>query len=221
MGTQVDVYYIHAPDPTLDLGDMLSGIHEAHKAGLFKRFGLSNFLAEDVERVHAHCKKHGYVLPTVYEGNYSPVARRPETELLPTLRRLGICFYVYSPLSGGFLTKTKQQVLEGADAGRFSHDNMMAPMYRPLYCKPAMLEALTLWGQVAAEAGCSCAELAYRWVAYNSPLDAELGDAVEGLAKGPLDAKASQKIDEIWKTIEHEAPVDNWNSYLVDNPYKP
>ena len=213
---------------------MLSGIHEAHKAGLFTRFGLSNFLAEDVERVHAHCKDHGYVLPTVYQGNYSPIARRPETELLPTLRRLGICFYVYSPLAGGFLTKTKQQVLEGADAGRFTHDNMMAPMYRGLYCKPAMLEALTLWGQVAAEAGCSRAELAYRWVAYNSPLDAELGDAIiigaskisqvkqtlEGLAKGPLDAKASQKIDEIWRTIEHEAPVDNWNSYLVDNPFK-
>jgi aryl-alcohol dehydrogenase-like predicted oxidoreductase len=30
---QVDVYYIHAPDASVDLEDQLKGINEAHKAG--------------------------------------------------------------------------------------------------------------------------------------------------------------------------------------------
>ena len=62
---QVDVYYIHVPDPTLDLEDMLSGIQNAYKEGLFQRFGLSNFVAADVERVYNICKEKGWVLPTV------------------------------------------------------------------------------------------------------------------------------------------------------------
>ncbi|KAJ7314972.1 NADP-dependent oxidoreductase domain-containing protein [Mycena albidolilacea] len=37
----VDVYYIHAPDPSVELEDQLKGINDAYKAGYFKRFGLS------------------------------------------------------------------------------------------------------------------------------------------------------------------------------------
>lgn len=73
---------------------MLKGINDAYKAGYFKRFGLSNFKADDVERIYTLCKEKGYLLPTVYQGNYSVVFRRPEAELFPTLRKLNIAFYV-------------------------------------------------------------------------------------------------------------------------------
>jgi aflatoxin B1 aldehyde reductase len=77
-GQQVDIYYIHAADPTLDLADMLSGINDAHKAGYFERFGLSNYTPPDVQRVYDICKEKSYPLPTVYQGSYSPVGRKPE-----------------------------------------------------------------------------------------------------------------------------------------------
>lgn len=62
---QMDIFYIHSPDASLDLKDQLSGIQEAYEEGLFKRFGLSNFVVEDVERVYSICKSKGWVLPTV------------------------------------------------------------------------------------------------------------------------------------------------------------
>lgn len=130
---QVDVYYIHCPDPSLDVSDMLKGIGDAYKAGYFKRFGLSNFKADDVEHIHTLCKKEGYPLPTVYQGNYSAVARRVETELFPTLRKLNIAFYAYSPVAGGLLTKTKEQIIEGnKDAGRFGKDHWLSGIYNDL-----------------------------------------------------------------------------------------
>jgi aflatoxin B1 aldehyde reductase len=115
---KVDIFYIHAPDTSVALDDWVPGVQEVYKTGVFSRFGLSNFQADTVQEVYDYCKKNGYVLPTVYQGNYSAVARKQDTLLFPLLRKLGIAFYAYSPIAGGFLTKTKQQIEEGA--GRFN-----------------------------------------------------------------------------------------------------
>jgi len=224
---QVDIFYIHAPDETIPVATWVPVIDKLHKEGLFKRFGLSNFPAPIVKDVYSFAKEKGFVLPTAFQGNYSPVARRQETELLPTLRELGIAFYAYSPLAGGFLTKTKESMLDDTAGGRFSGDTPLAKMYRTLYVKPAFLEALEEWAAAAEEQGVSKAELAYRWVSYHSPLKPEQGDAiifgarnleqtkqtVEGLQRGPLKPAAVAAIDKIWEKIKHEAPLDNYNSF--------
>ncbi|KAJ6457376.1 NADP-dependent oxidoreductase domain-containing protein [Mycena sanguinolenta] len=226
LGTNVDVYYLHAPDPSLELEDQLKGINEAYKAGYFKRFGLSNFTAADVQRVYDICKGKGYPLPTVYQANYSAVTRKQETELVPTLRKLGIAFYVYSPIAGGLLTKTAQQIREAsAEAGRFAKGDALEGLYSSLYNKPAYYKVLDLWEEAAKAAGCSKAELAYRWVAFDSAVDPKYGDAIvfgasklsqisETLAwlkRGSVGEASKAKIDEIWKLIEHEAPLDNYH----------
>lgn len=207
----------------MPISETLAGINEAYKSGAFERFGLSNYKVEDVQKVYAHCKENNYVLPTVYQGNFSPVAQLSVTLLFPTLRKYGISFYAYSPLAGGFLTKTKQQILDGA--GRFNRNEPIGNMYANLYSRPAYLEALEKWDTIAKEAGCSPADLAYRWVKYNSPLKEENGDAIiigarnheqlkqtlEGVNAGPLSDEVVKKIADVWKTIEHEAPLDNYN----------
>ncbi|KIX07968.1 uncharacterized protein Z518_02622 [Rhinocladiella mackenziei CBS 650.93] len=217
----VDIFYLHSPDVQTPLEETLDGVNEVYKAGVFKRFGLSNYSAADVQKVYDHCKAKGYVLPTVYQGNYSPVARLQETLLFPTLRKLNMAFYAYSPLAGGFLTKTAQQVKEGA--GRFSEE-ALGGLYRRLYMRPTYLDALAKWEKIANEEGCSPAELAYRWVTYNSPLGKEYGDGIiigasshkqleqtlQGIKKGKLSEKACNGIDDIWEEIKHEAPLDNF-----------
>jgi len=209
-------------DPSVPISETLAGINDVYKLGFFKRFGLSNYTAEGVEEIYAHCKEQGYVLPTAFQGNFSAVARRYETLLFPTLRKHNIAFYAYSPLAGGFLAKTKEQVQGGA--GRFNND-VLGGMYNRMYNKPAMLEVLTEWEEIAKEAGCSRVDLANRWVKYNSPLSADHGDAIivgakdmeqmkltiDGLKAGPLEDKTVKRIDEIWKKIEHESPIDNFS----------
>lgn len=41
------------------------------------------------------CEDKGYVKPTVFQGQYNPVCRRPEEDLLPILRKHGIVFNAY------------------------------------------------------------------------------------------------------------------------------
>ncbi|KAJ6459516.1 aldehyde reductase [Mycena sanguinolenta] len=217
----VDVYYIHSADPSVDLEDQLKGISAAYSAGRFKRFGLSNFPVEDVQRVYDICKSKGYPLPTVYQGNYSAISRRAETELVPTLRKLGIAFYVYSPISGGLLTKTPQQFRDGIEGGRLAKSHPLRKVYEGLYDKPSYYTALDMWVAAAKETGYSRAELAYRWVAFDSIVDPKYGDAIifgaashtqieetmGWLRQGSVGAAAKAKIEEIWKVIEHDASL--------------
>ncbi|KAJ7768907.1 NADP-dependent oxidoreductase domain-containing protein [Mycena metata] len=222
---KLDVFYIHAPDRSTPLEDQLLGVNTAYEAGYFKRFGLSNYLADEVQRVYDICKEKGYVLPTVYQGNYSALARKKEEVLIATLRKLGIAFYVYSPIAGGLLTKTSTQLRERKDAGRFTEGTRFEGLYRRLYNKPEYHKALDLWEELAKEVGCSKGELAYRWVAFDSVVDAKYGDAivfgarelshipetVAWLRGGSLGGKVKAKIDEIWKVVEAVAPVDSFN----------
>lgn len=214
---QVDVFYIHLPDAQSPISETLAGVQEAYQLGLFQRFGLSNYTAEDVQKVYDHCKEQGYILPTVYQGNYSAVARKFETALFPTLRKLGIEFRAYSPLAGGFLTKSMKQITDGA--GRFN-DTAYGGIYKQMFVKPSYLEALEKWGAIAEDEACSRAELAYRWIVHHSPLTTGLGAAVlvganslqqleqtlNGIANGKLSDKAVNAIDDIWEGVKHEAP---------------
>lgn len=218
---QVDIFYLHSPDVKTPDEETLAGVQEAYKLGLFKQFGLSNYTPEHVEKMYNLAKEKGYVLPTVYQGNYNPVARKQDTELFPTLRKLNMSFYAYSPLAGGFLTKTAEQIAEGA--GRFG--DALNGLYKKLYAKPSYIKALEKWEAVAKQENVSRAELAYRWVVYHSQLNKDLGDAIiigarnfEQLEqtlistrKGKLSDAALKGIDEIWEEIKHEAPIDNYS----------
>ncbi|KAL3425223.1 aldehyde reductase [Phlyctema vagabunda] len=222
----IDILYQHAPDPEVPLEETLAGINELYQAGAFKRFGISNFNASDVEEVIRIAKAHDYVLPTVYQGNYNAIARRTETELFPVLRKHKIAFYAYSPSAGGFLAKTSDIFRDGGGTGRWDKDSQYGKIYHSLYNKASLLDALDTWNETAKANGISGIEMAYRWIARHSQLDATLGDAVivgagdvkqlqetvAWIEKGPLDNEMAKKIDSIWGGIASDTPLNNINS---------
>lgn len=134
-------------------------------------------------------------------------------------------FYAYSPLAGGFLVKSAETLRQGGQ-GRWDPNDRVGKMYHDRYNRPSLMEALSEWEAIAADAGTTKAELAYRWVRYNSMLKPEHGDAIilgatsehqlastlETIAKGPLDASTVQRIDGIWQKVKHEAPTDNFHA---------
>jgi aflatoxin B1 aldehyde reductase len=225
---QFDILYIHAPDPSIPFEDTLKGINEAYKTGAFRRFGLSNFSAEQVQNVYDICKEKNYVLPTAYQGNYSAIARHLESTLFPLLKQLNIVFYAYSPIAGGFLTKTAADLDSGA--GRFN-PQAIGGLYTKLYDKPSLRAALIKWNEIADKEGVSKAELAYRWVAHHSAIAddgfvageqngviigasrvEQIEQTAEGIKKGKLSGEAVKGIEEIWESVKADAPVDNYHS---------
>jgi aflatoxin B1 aldehyde reductase len=215
--------YFHSPDTKVPWEEQLAAANELYKEGAFKRLGLSNFTAEQVQEVYDISKKNGYPLPTVYQGNYNAVARVSEELLFPTLRKLGIIFYAYSPIAGGFLAKTRQQIEDGA--GRFDPSTMLGQLYGGLYKKSALLDALDTWNKIVDDSGLGKAEVAYRWVAYHSILSGDKGDGIifgahklaqveqtiGYLRAGPLKADIADRINELWEVVKHEAPKDNFH----------
>ena len=166
---------------------------------------------------------HAYVLPTVYQGNYNPVARHADSDLFPLLRKLGMRFYAYSPLAGGFLTKSAATIAAG-NSGRFNRGDRGGQLYQKMYNRPSLLTALEEWDAIACDAGISRAALAYRFVAFHSSLDGSKGDGVvvgasrpeqlrgtlEELRKGGLEPSTVERVERIWESVKGEAPVDNF-----------
>ncbi|ORY63308.1 NADP-dependent oxidoreductase domain-containing protein [Pseudomassariella vexata] len=230
---KLGTFFLHASDPTTPIEPALEKLDALYREGYFARLGLSNMKADEVAAVHKLCTERGWVAPSVYQGNYSAFARRQETELLPTLRKLGISFSAYSPLAGGFLARRSADELTApGTGGRFAIDPADPEgkkgglgLYRQLYSsRPKLVEALADWGRIADAAGCSCpAELAFRWVVWNSALMPENGDCVTlgarsieqlrktvgWVSKGRLEAETAAKINALWEDIKSVAPLDN------------
>jgi aflatoxin B1 aldehyde reductase len=98
-------------------------------------------LPSEVEDVISVCRDNGFVAPTLYQGNYSAVARKQEVELFPVLRKHGIALNACSALVRGFLAKAAKD-FEGY-IGRFDAGNPVDGVYMALYKRPAFLEALS------------------------------------------------------------------------------
>lgn len=46
---QIDILYLHTPDPSIPIEQTLQGIQQLSTEGAFRRFGLSNYTAKDVK----------------------------------------------------------------------------------------------------------------------------------------------------------------------------
>jgi aryl-alcohol dehydrogenase-like predicted oxidoreductase len=121
----IDLYYQHRVDPDTQIEDTVGAMAELVQQGKVKYLGLSEASAETIRRAH---KVHPI---TALQTEYSLWSRDVETEILPTLRELGIGFVPYSPLGRGFLTGTinKDTELDAKDFRkvrypRFTGDNL-------------------------------------------------------------------------------------------------
>lgn len=94
----VDLYYQHRVDTKVPIEETVGAMAELVAAGKVRYLGLSEASAATIRRAHA---THPI---SALQSEYSLWTRDPETEVLPTLRELGIGFVAYSPLGRGFLT---------------------------------------------------------------------------------------------------------------------
>jgi aryl-alcohol dehydrogenase-like predicted oxidoreductase len=111
--SHIDLLYLHFPDPAVPIEETVGAMAEAVGRGEVRYLGLSNVTVQQVRQAH---RVHP-ISAVQYE--YSLWRREVETELLPTLHKLGIALVPWSPLGSGFLTGT----VEGLAADDFRHNN--------------------------------------------------------------------------------------------------
>ncbi|MCX7057795.1 MAG: aldo/keto reductase [Proteobacteria bacterium] len=149
----IDLYYQHRVDATTPIEDTVGAMAELVRTGKVRYLGLSEAATQTVRRAHA-------VHPiTALQTEYSLWSREPEMEILPTIRELGIGFVPYSPLGRGFLTGQLRSLQDlAADDYRRNHPRFQDDNFRQNLMLVAEIEAL------AAELGCTPAQLALAWV---------------------------------------------------------
>lgn len=149
----IDLFYQHRVDPDVPIEETVGAMAELVTAGKVKYLGLSEAAPETIRRAHA-------VHPiTAVQTEYSLWTRDPEDAVLPTVRKLGIGFVPYSPLGRGFLTgqiKTPDDL--AADDTRRNHPRFQGEAFQ------RNLDLVREIGTMAADKGCTPAQLALAWV---------------------------------------------------------
>jgi aryl-alcohol dehydrogenase-like predicted oxidoreductase len=154
LGTDyVDLYQPARVDPNVPIEDTIGAMAEMVKAGYVRHIGISEASPETIRRAHA-------VHPiTALQIEYAIVSRSVETEIIPTLRELGISLVAYGVFSRGLLTghaPNPESAAQGdirAHFPRFQGENLRA--------NQVLIGRLRA---IAHQKGISAAQLAVAWV---------------------------------------------------------
>ena len=212
----VDTFYLHFPDRSTPVENVLEVCSELHQQKKFKELGLSNFPAWLVADVYHKCKVNGWVLPTVYEGMYNPLTRRAEDELNEALDYFGLRFTAYNPLAGGLLTNKYKSFSDAPVDGRFTH----RPNYQKRYWKESYFNAVSSVKDICSEYGIDIIEASYRWLAFHSMLNGDRGDAIivgvsklgqlqgniAAISKGELPESVVAAFEKAWQITKADCP---------------
>ena len=149
----IDLYYQHRVDPETPIEDTVGAMAELVRDGKVRHLGLSEAGPETLRRAHA---VHAI---TALQTEYSLWSREPEAELLRVVRELGIGFVPYSPLGRGFLTGQIRSIDDfDADDWRRNSPRFQGENF------DKNLQLVGEIGRIAAEKGCTPAQLALAWV---------------------------------------------------------
>lgn len=149
----IDLYYLHRWDKQVPIEDSVGAIKELVAAGKVREIGLSEVSAATLLKAHA-------VHPVAaVQSEYSLWTRNPEIALLGACRDLGVALVPFSPLGRGFLAGG----LCGAAEMQENDIRRGMPRFQSGHhsANQALLDAMA---PLAAEAGCSSAQLALAWV---------------------------------------------------------
>ncbi|MFO0870221.1 MAG: aldo/keto reductase [Pirellulales bacterium] len=100
----LDIYYVHAPDPTTPLDETLRALDDLVRAGKVHYLACSNFRAWQLCEALWVSDRRGYDRFICTQPLYNIVNRDIEVELLPLCQAQGVGVVTYSPLARGILT---------------------------------------------------------------------------------------------------------------------
>jgi aryl-alcohol dehydrogenase-like predicted oxidoreductase len=100
----IHLYQIHGPISLRPARTVAAALAGAHRDGLIKAVGVSNYSAAEMRAIHAALAQHGIPLAT-NQVEYSLLRTMPDTNgLLGACRELGVTMLAYSPMAMGRLT---------------------------------------------------------------------------------------------------------------------
>ena len=158
----IDLYQIHWPNPAHQIGEGWSALAELKARGLVRHIGVSNFTAQQLQRI-------AQIAPVeTLQPPYSLVNRDAEEALLPAARRGGTGVIVYSPMGSGLLTgaMTRDRIARlPGDDWRKTHRDFTEPRLT------GHLNLVRRLARVAERHGTTPGAVAVAWTLRNPAVD--------------------------------------------------
>lgn len=150
---RIDLYYLHRWDKTVPIAESVGALAEAKDAGKIGAIGLSEVSVARLREAQAEAPI------AAVQNEYSLWTRNAELGMLEATRESGVALVAFSPVARGFLAGAV------TDPARLAEKDIRRPMPRftPEHW-PANAALLPAWHALAAEAGCTPAQLALAWL---------------------------------------------------------
>ena len=149
----IDLLYQHRVDPAVPIEDVVGTVSDLIREGKVRFIGLSEAGEKTIRRAHA-------VHPiSALQSEYSLWERNLESEIIPTLRELGIGLVPFCPLGRGFLAGTVGRAEEYPEGDlrkgdpRFQGENFDRNM-----------QAAAIVRELATQKGVTPAQVALAWL---------------------------------------------------------
>jgi aryl-alcohol dehydrogenase-like predicted oxidoreductase len=172
----VDLYYLHAWDPGVQLEETLSTLDGLVRAGKVLHIGASNWLGWQLMHAWGLAQIHGWEPFVCVQNEYNLLSRMSDLEVLPVCHETGLALVPWSPLGGGWLTGKYRRGITAPAAGTRVAD-WIEPWqpdsweHRGNERTWAVIDALL---DVAEARGASPAEVAMNWLRAKSDLVAPI-----------------------------------------------
>jgi len=204
LGTDyIDLYQLHAHDPTTPLDETLGALDDCVRAGKVRYLGCSNYSAWQLMKANALARELGMARFDCLQPQYSLVCRSIEREHLPLCIEEGIGVIPWSPLGGGLLTGKMGKGRALPEGTRAAVDTMNQERFR----SERNLEIADVVAQIAGTLGRTSSQVALAWVmareGVTSPIfGARTLEQLEdnlGAADLTLDEEARKRLEEVSK----------------------
>ncbi len=205
LGTDhVDLYQLHAYDPTTPLDEALEALDTVVRSGKARYVGVSNWMAHKVARALGRSEVKGLVKIASVQPRYNLLFRSFERDLLPLCEEEGVAVIPYNPIAGGLLTGKHDRKADPTDGTRFTLGNA-ASNYQDRYWHDREFDTIDALRPIAEEAGTSMTTMAVQWVLANPAVTSaiigasrpeQVADSLAAVDK-PMDADLKARLDEL------------------------
>jgi voltage-dependent potassium channel beta subunit len=160
----VDLIYCHRPDPATPIEETARAMSDIITQGKALYWGTSEWPADSIRAAWEICDRHGWHKPVVEQPQYHLLHRkRVEQEYARLYGDIGLGLTTWSPLASGLLTGKYRAGIPAGSRGALES----AAWLRDGLTDAKKNAAVAALEPIAAELGCTLAQLAIAWAASN------------------------------------------------------
>jgi aryl-alcohol dehydrogenase-like predicted oxidoreductase len=203
----IDLYQVHAPDPSTPLEATLEALDGLVRAGKVRALGASNYPAWLLAWAVALQDRNGWSPFVSLQPQYSLVERSVELDILPFCRAAGIPLIPWGPLGAGFLSGRYRRGEEPAAGSRMADAGDEIEEARHRRAIERNFQVVDAAEAIAAERGATVPQIALAWLIGVDGVAAPIvGPRTYEQLEGVLGADAIELTPEERARLEAPAP---------------